>query len=176
MDSTTLIYCKECKQDLPLKCFTLRKNGKYYNRYGKLCDKCRKEKNHQKFITPEFRSNNLALKTKYNKKRFFYCRAESIIRNAKKRGDVINHSVGELTYLLASLWRKQNGLCALSGDKLDRKNSQVDHIITVKNFGETNINNFRWITKECNLLKSGLNDNDLIILVQKVYNKIVVNQ
>jgi 1,4-dihydroxy-2-naphthoyl-CoA synthase len=169
------IKCKICKCDVSVDNYALRLNNGKLTRYGKTCDDCRKKKNKIKHSTEDFKLKNKLKQKRYNDKRFFYSRATTIINRAKKRNELIPYTVNELTIFLASLWRKQNGFCVLSGDKLTRDNACVDHIITKKNKGDNSLKNLRWVTEECNQLKSGLNDEDLIKLIKKIYNKLVVN-
>jgi hypothetical protein len=169
-----MIKCKICKCDVSINNYSLRLNNGKLSRYGKTCDECRKEKNKIKHSSEEFRKRNNIKQKKYNKKRFFYSRATIMINRFKKLNESINYTINELTVFLASLWRKQNGLCALSGDKLTRENACVDHIITKKNNGDNSFNNLRWVTKDCNQLKSGLNDEELIVLVKKLYDKLII--
>lgn len=167
------ILCKECKLNVPEENYTLRLvNGKL-QRYGRTCDECRKTLNYNKFRTEEFKAKNRIKQNSYNKKRFFYARAATMLNRMKKDNCSINYSVDELTKHLVSLWRKQKGICELSGDKLTRENAQVDHIITKFNNGSDNFENFRWITKDCNRIKGSFNDDELKSLIIKIYNTII---
>lgn len=166
------IICKICQCDVPVENYSLRLNNGKLTRYGKTCDDCRKKKNKEKQSTEEFKLQHRARMRRYNYKRFFYKRAQAIISTAIIKHEPIDYQPLELAKLLASLWRKQNGECALTGDKLDRLNADVDHIITRKNSGPNVIHNFRWITREANRLKGGLNDDELLQLINKIKNKI----
>ncbi len=171
-----VIFCKECKNTLSIECFSIRKNGSGYSRYGRICDDCRKKKNKKKHSTKSFKEKNNLKQKKYYHKRFFYKRANTIINNAKVKKEEISFTVNELCKFLATLWKKQKGICVLSGDKLTRENAQVDHIITKKNGGKNDFDNFRWITKESNQIKGPLNDEKLKSFVVKIYNKLTLNQ
>jgi 5-methylcytosine-specific restriction endonuclease McrA len=169
------ILCKNCKHDVPEENYSLRLSNGKLQRYGKNCDDCRKALNYDKFRTEEFKTKNRVKQNKYNKKRFFYSRATTMLNRMKKNNSEVSYSVDELTKYLSSLWKKQNGGCVLSGDKLTRENAQVDHIITKYNNGGDEFENFRWITKECNQIKGSLNDEELKLLIMKIYNNFIIN-
>jgi 5-methylcytosine-specific restriction endonuclease McrA len=96
----------------------------------------------------------------YYARRFFWGRA------MKLRGDN-RASFKEL----ARLWKKQRGLCALTGRKLIRT-SQLDHIIPKARGGSDRLENLRWVCMEINLAKRDLLDDELIKLCKDVVNKI----
>lgn len=82
----------------------------------------------------------------YAAKRFFWAKA------MKLRGE------GKATYKdLASLWRQQRGICALSGRRLDRS-AQLDHKLPKARGGDDTIENLQWLCKEANLAKRDLTD------------------
>jgi 5-methylcytosine-specific restriction endonuclease McrA len=169
------LKCKVCKIKVPIENYSLRlSNGKYI-RYGKTCDECRKKINKQKTTTDEFRKKNRIKQNKYNHKRFFYSRATSMINRIKRCGENVPYTPMELAKYLAILWKKQNGECMLSGDKLTRENAHVDHIITKNNGGSNDFDNLRWLTKISNGIKNSLNDDELIEHIKKIYNKLVIN-
>jgi hypothetical protein len=62
---------------------------------------------------------------------------------------------------LAALWKKQRGLCALSGRKLDRT-AHLDHIIARTNGGTDEIGNFRWLDPWVNIARQNLTDEEFI--------------
>lgn len=64
---------------------------------------------------------------------------------------------------LARLWRKQKGLCALTGRKLDRT-SEVDHKIAKAKGGGDHITNLQWLSREANRAKRDMSDEDFISL------------
>lgn len=170
------IHCKVCQLDVPEENYSLRMNNGKLGRYGKTCDNCRKLKNNLKYSSEEFKTKNREKQNAYNKKRFFYSRAAYIVNRAKKEGKIIEYNVIDLCKHLVLLWRQQLGLCLLSGDKLTRDNAQVDHIVASSNNGDNHFNNFRWVTKDCNIAKGNLSDDELKNLIIKMYNKVVLHQ
>lgn len=62
---------------------------------------------------------------------------------------------------LASLWRRQRGLCALTGRRLDRS-AEVDHILPKVRGGGDAIGNLRWVTRQVNLAKRDLTDDEFV--------------
>ena len=63
---------------------------------------------------------------------------------------------------LAALWKKQRGLCALSGAKLKR-DAHLDHIIPISKNGRTSLDNLRWLDPWVNIARRNLDD-ELFIL------------
>jgi len=100
-------------------------------------------KNHEK---------NKATMRAYASKRFFWSKA------MKLKGE--NKAT---TKQIASLWKKQKGLCALTGKKLNRT-SQLDHILPKSRGGTDYIENLQWLSKEANLAKRDLTDAEFIKL------------
>lgn len=96
------------------------------------------------------------------KRRFFHFRA----RFLRYRGKRIPVSAKAL----ASLWKKQRGLCALSGVRLDRS-ANVDHILPVTRGGTSEITNLRWVSRPANLAKNDLTDEEFFVLCRQVLQK-----
>lgn len=89
---------------------------------------------------------------KYYGRRFFWGKAQ------KLKGE------GRATYKeIASLWRRQNGFCALTGRSLSRT-AQLDHILPRAKGGGDCLTNLRWVCSAANLLKRDLLDADLLEL------------
>lgn len=102
------------------------------------------------------REHNLGKMRDYYAKRFFWGRA------MKLRGE------GRATTKeLASLWKAQRGLCALTGRRLDRS-AQLDHISPKARGGGDKIGNLRWVCADVNILKRHLTDEELIALCSDV--------
>jgi 5-methylcytosine-specific restriction endonuclease McrA len=79
------------------------------------------------------RERNLAKMRAYYGRRFFWGRA------MKLRGE------GRATTAnLAYLWKRQRGRCALTGRRLNRENSHLDHITARARGGADNISNLRY--------------------------------
>ena len=100
------------------------------------------------------RTQILAKQRKNWRERFFWSRASKLgcCGMAKK---------------LASMWKKQRGLCALTGRSLDRS-AQLDHIIAKANGGTDEMSNLRWVCSEVNYAKQDLTDTELLSLCNDV--------
>lgn len=94
----------------------------------------------------------------YASKRFFWVKAMKLKGSNKAT-----------TKQIASLWKKQKGLCALTGKKLDRT-SQLDHILPKAKGGTDYIENLQWLSQEANLAKRDLTDEQFISLCASVMN------
>jgi len=61
---------------------------------------------------------------------------------------------------LASLWKKQRGLCALTGTKLSR-NAELDHVIPKSRPESTHtIENIRWTNRIPNRMRNNMSDQE----------------
>jgi len=86
----------------------------------------------------------------------------------KKRASGRNVSFHELT----ALWIRQNGECALCGDKLVfDKTTHIDHIIPRKSDGKDNIENYQFVCAACNYAKRALSTREFVIMCTKVSAK-----
>lgn len=92
----------------------------------------------------------------YYARRFFWGRA------MKLRGP--NRAT---TKEIASLWKKQKGLCALTGRKLDRT-AQLDHILPRARGGGDEMKNLRWTCEQVNIIKRHLTDDEFITACKDV--------
>lgn len=72
---------------------------------------------------------------------------------------------------IKSLFEKQNGRCALTGDDISFHNMELDHIIPTSKNGGNEISNVRWVTKESNRLKQNLTDEELVVLCNKIIQR-----
>ena len=83
---------------------------------------------------------------------------------------------GHIRYLL----KKQNGRCALSGEKLNPKDVSIDHIVPLKITKDKKDKNYGkfWLVKmEINRMKGSLDLDQFHNLVQKIYkNKLNTNK
>lgn len=64
---------------------------------------------------------------------------------------------------LAKIWRNQRGLCALTGDKLDRT-AEIDHKIPRSRGGDDSLGNLQWVTRAANRAKRDLTDEEFLLL------------
>ncbi len=88
-----------------------------------------------------------------HRRRFFWSRATKFVHITARD--------------LASLWKRQRGLCALTGRKLDRT-AQLDHIVPRARGGGDEITNLRWLCHEANLAKRALSDSEFLDLCSAV--------
>lgn len=92
-------------------------------------------------------------------RRFFYARSVNL------RG------LGKATARqLATLWKAQRGLCALTGRRLDRS-AEIDHVIPKGRGGSHAIGNLRWVVKDANRAKRDLLDADFIQLCREIVRR-----
>lgn len=78
------------------------------------------------------------------------------------------HNLGLEASQLAALWRQQRGLCALTGERLTRDNSELDHIIPKSRGGKHEMENLRWVTRVANQSKRDLLDIEFFELCMAV--------
>lgn len=104
------------------------------------------------------------------KKRFFQTRARSIIDRLKSKGAKPDYKTREFKKYLASLWRKQKGLCVLSGMKLTRENAEVDHITPTSKHMDCSYENIRWVVKTANRAKFDKTDGEFYEFIEATYN------
>jgi hypothetical protein len=156
------IICKVCFLEKEKSNFSRNINSKLG--VQKICKSCKKEK----LNTPEKKLKNNKRQNEYNKKRFFYARATFILNRSKKLNIPIEYEVRDLTTLLARKWKEQKGFCKLTNIRLNKSNSQVDHIIPVSKGGTSNISNLRWTLKDVNRMKGDLEDSLFYELCLKI--------
>lgn len=68
---------------------------------------------------------------------------------------------------VASLWKQQRGLCALTGRRLDRS-AQLDHKTPKAKGGSDRIENLQWLCESVNLAKRDLTDAEFAALCASV--------
>ena len=81
---------------------------------------------------------------------------------------VKNPSRGQIRYLL----KKQNGRCAISGEKLDPRLVSPDHIIPVsrKEFSNNNLYGRVWLVSTAvNKMRSNLTLDEFYDIIEKIY-------
>jgi 5-methylcytosine-specific restriction endonuclease McrA len=95
------------------------------------------------------REKNTAKMREYYARRFFWAKACKL------------RKMGAANYTeLARLWKKQRGLCALTGRRLSRENAELDHKIPKSRGGGDEIDNLQWVTVEANRAKRDLTDGE----------------
>lgn len=116
--------------------------------------------------TKEWMNNNpLKWKTikalsnrKYNKRRFFFIRALSIL---ERKQDTV--SPDALAWTLACLWHKQRGRCAYTGKRLDRT-ANIDHKMPISKGGDNSADNLHWVTPDANSVKATMTHDEFIAI------------
>ena len=89
----------------------------------------------------------------WHNSRFFYARAKKV--------------PGTTAQQLWSLWKKQRGVCALSGVRLDRT-AELDHKLPQARGGTHTISNLQWVTAKANRAKRDLTDDEFVALCESV--------
>jgi 5-methylcytosine-specific restriction endonuclease McrA len=122
------------------------------------------QKKHREWMdNPDNREKMLEWYGLNMERRFFYFRANNHCGSGDNR---INQN--EFALDLARLWKKQRGVCAVTGWRLDKDNSQLDHITPKSLGGSTAIENLRWVHRDVNYAKRDLTDDAFIRLCQAV--------
>jgi 5-methylcytosine-specific restriction protein A len=70
--------------------------------------------------------------------------------------------------VLAGIYRRQRGLCALTGRRLTAGDMQLDHILPEARGGTNDPANLRWVCKAANEAKSALLDDELYLLCEEI--------
>ena len=73
---------------------------------------------------------------------------------------------------LKELFEKQNGVCAISGVKLEYGvNASIDHIKPLSKYPELNndINNLQWVDKKINNMKLDMEIDEFLSFVKIIY-------
>lgn len=171
--------CKACSLTLPTDSFRVHKRG---YRIGK-CRQCENAYQREFYakggeVTRKRKRDHMAKlwaekpeAMRLVSREFHHRNKERI--NAQRRG----HHVTRLFWTralkfrgitaadLARLWKKQRGLCALTGRKLDRT-AQVDHKLPLARGGTDELTNLQWTTAEANRSKRDLTDAEFLALCQ----------
>lgn len=72
------------------------------------------------------------------------------------------------------MWKRQSGLCALTGLPLDGRGTKVvaiDHILPICRGGQTVVENLQWTTYEANAAKQKLPVLEFVSLCSSVVRK-----
>jgi 5-methylcytosine-specific restriction endonuclease McrA len=71
---------------------------------------------------------------------------------------------------LAAIWKRQRGVCELTGRRLDRS-AEIDHILPKVRGGSDAPGNLRWVVKDANRAKRDLLDADFLQLCRDVVRR-----
>ena len=124
-----------------------------------LCERCGKE-------PPKYQRRSCQKCTEYlRKKSLDYSRKTFFNRRAKSADFIYSVSQAQMLW---SLWKEQRGICALSGRRLNRENSEIDHIIPKSKGGSNERSNLRWLHKDVNQAKRALNDAEFLALCKEI--------
>ena len=95
--------------------------------------------------------------TAIEKKAVGFCRETNSGRRwmANRKGSV------RMRELLKKL-EQQGNRCALSGELIDHKNSEIDHIIPVSRGGSSEIENLQWVTRKINRMKQTMTNEEFV--------------
>jgi len=163
--------CAKCGLDQPIKEYVRdknRTNGRYPT-----CRTCRiayYEENRGRLCQQmaAYREANAASvlsdKQRYARKRFFYKRASNLLIRARNDGATLLPQCADLTTALSRLWKRQRGICPVTGRRLNRDNAQLDHIVPLKRGGRDEIENLRWVHRDVNYAKRDLLDQNFFRL------------
>jgi 5-methylcytosine-specific restriction endonuclease McrA len=100
---------------------------------------------------------------------FFYRRAKYLAAaTSRKHFTKSLVKAKELAAQLEEIWNKQNGICSLSGRKLNTENSEIDHIKPRSRGGKTEKKNLRFLHADVNQAKRSLTDSAFFKLCREV--------
>lgn len=105
----------------------------------------------------ENREKQKAKMREYYGRRFFWGRAMKLRGEGRAKASD-----------LARIWKRQRGLCAMTGRRLGRQNAHLDHILAKSRGGTDEAGNLRWLCTEANLARRELSDAEFIALCSSV--------
>jgi len=166
MTASTTKTCSKCGTERPVSDFA-NSRGKQRRRddLHPSCRVCRNayyQKNREKILAqyaeyrnrPEEYAKLRQKRQQYQVKRFFYVRAS----NLKVRAICKDQTA--TTAEISRLWKKQRGICPITGRRLNRESAQLDHIVPIKLNGSDLVENLRWVHRDVNYAKRDLLDQD----------------
>lgn len=98
------------------------------------------------------------------RKRFFH------YKSLRLRGE--NKASGQQ---LAQTWKKQRGLCALTGVRLRRENAHLDHVMPKARGGTDEASNLRWVCWSVNLARRDMLDAEFVRLCAAVVSHVIAS-
>jgi hypothetical protein len=164
--------CSKCKEIKPRDLFSDNKSRPDGKRSQcRLCENGYYAKNkeqidakHREYVSdPVNRERVKQWRKKYVSCRFFYFHEP----RSTRRKVTTRASARELW----SLWKKQRGVCPLTGIRLNRDNSEIDHIVPWIISRDNSISNLRWVYGPVNRMKGRLLDAEFFELCRLVANQ-----
>jgi len=169
--------CTKCGRELDKSQFGIysyrnKEDGTRVGYLRRYCHECQSgynseiwQKNKPRLTSPE----NLAKQRANKKTKFFQYRGLNFRRSygCEKR-----YTSKELALFFWHQWRRQKGLCALSGRKLTKKNAQIDHKEPRKYGTNNDFDNLQWVTDDANRAKNQMTPQEFKEFITDIYNTI----
>lgn len=164
----------------PYWCAECRKNkGREYRaaRSQASIDKTRKRQREWKKMHPRTTEENTLSCTKWRNGNRENARGHSrlydrrhIFKQAARRlRRAFGVTVAPIT--LWGIWKKQRGICCLTGRSLDGRkalSASIDHIVSTAKGGRTEADNLRWVCLDANFAKRSMSDGEFLNLCKAV--------
>lgn len=176
--------CKKCGLDMPESAFRIHKSG---YRVG-TCQPCESKYQQERYAanieaSRSKKREHMARKRAANPEAARAYKRELYAKNQERESAKMREYAGRrffwvkamklrgperaTTKQIASLWKQQRGLCALTGRRLGRS-AQLDHILPRARGGGDHIDNLRWTSQEANIAKRDMTDAEFLCLCQDV--------
>jgi 5-methylcytosine-specific restriction endonuclease McrA len=159
--------CKDCRTDVSKRDYRKRHEHHKKRRLEWLRKKRAEDREAYLKDCREYNRNNYhrlaesRKKCAERRKRRFFRQRETRLFQAAKGQPYATASQ------LARLWMSQQGMCALTGRKLDRT-ANLDHIIPRSRGGGHEIDNLRWVIRDANLARNDMVDEEFLQLCWEV--------
>ena len=184
-DNKLIRICYVCRKELELNSSNFYKNSTKSNGYELCCKQCSKHRLSKYYSNIDNDKKEIKnIKTKewrdaqYEKGLCRFCK-EPHLKNSKTcekhyLQDLSRRHLGTTTKWedLRHLLEKQNYKCIYSGDELILSdNASIDHILPLSENPDLNcdIDNLQWITRQINLIKLNLSEEDFLNIIKKIY-------
>lgn len=102
-----------------------------------------------------------AVESERARRRFFHTRAKNCVWRTKEG------NVAEIRDAIFWIWKRQKGLCAMTGKRLDRS-AELDHIIPVSKGGKNHPSNLQWLCPEVNQCKNDMTAEEFVAVCKAV--------
>lgn len=142
----------------------LKQNPSEYNNWKKKYNEYQKKynKSYTKLDYVKVMINN-GCRRRYSQQIF-----KNLTKQANRSVKRLDYSIKLLPFDLWKLAKKQRCKCALTGVMLTKDNISLDHIQAVSLGGNNNIENLRLVTKQVNIAKQSMTDQEFIQLCKSV--------